>query len=182
MLFALHFRTFLVTNSQCWSLRVNKADSQRLYICYLEKVVRNFLSKNHGWPAWCDWQKLQSLTDLFWILITFSDCHSHGHQLRQLYILINPRPCGSQLANKLINLARKTAEVYLQWLYPCFKNWKKKKKETEGEEKDQEQKGKPVRPMVSCDLCYAISSYQCKLWIKEGFIKLKMIKKIKLWK
>ena len=57
-----------------------------------------------------------------------------------------------------------------------------KKKETEGVEKDQEQKGKPVRPMVSCDLYYAISSYQCKLWIKEGFIKLKMIKKIKLWK
>ena len=39
----------------------------------------------------------------------------------------------------------------------------KKKKKTEGEEKDQEQEGKPVRPMVSCDLCYAMSSYQCKL-------------------
>lgn len=32
--------------------------------------------------------------------------------------------------------------------------------------------------MVSCDLCYAISSYQCKLWIKEDFVKLKMIKKL----
>ena len=52
-----------------------------------------------------------------------------------------------------------------------------KKNKTEGEEKDQEQEGKPVRPMVSCDLCYAMSSYQCKLWIKEDFVKLKMIKK-----
>ena len=75
-----------------------------------------------------------------------------------------------------ICLAWETVEVYPQWLYPCFKN--KKKNKTEGEEKGQEQEGKPVRPMVSCDLCYAISSYQCKLWIKEDFVKLKMIKKL----
>lgn len=75
-----------------------------------------------------------------------------------------------------ICLEWETVEVYPQWLYPCFKN--KKKNKTEGEEKGQEQEGKPVRPMVSCDLCYAISSYQCKLWIKEDFVKLKMIKKL----